>query len=248
MTELEKKPFVEHIRELRKRLVISILAFVTASVVSYIFVQDIYSFLVQPLADALGDESGRKMIYTGLAEAFLTYLKLAMFAGLIFSFPVIASQMYMFCAPGLYSHEKKLFIPLLVISPVLFLAGAALVYYLLFPMAWEFFLSFEVPSGEGSIPIQLEARVSEYLSLVTALILAFGITFQLPLVVILLVRIGIVTVEQLKAFRKYAVVLILTVAAILTPPDVLSQITLATPLYLLYEMAIILCARMKKHA
>ncbi len=238
--------FIAHLKELKKRLVISVAAFVVGTVISYIFVQDIYSFLVQPLADAIGDESGRKIIYTGLAEAFITYLKLAIFAGLILSFPVAASQVYAFCAPGMYAHEKKFFVPFLVLSPTLFLSGAAFVYYFLFPMAWKFFLSYEMPGGDGNLPIVLEAKISEYLSLVTTMILAFGITFQLPLVVILLFKFGIVSVEQLKKFRKYAVVLILTVSAFLTPPDVLSQLALATPLYLLYEFSIFFCKLIDK--
>ncbi len=237
-----QKTMVEHVRELRKRLIICISALIITACISYLFVQDIYDFLIAPLADAMGDAPGRKMIYTGLTEAFFTYLKLSIFSGVIISFPIFAWQIYIFCAPGLYAHEKRFFIPFLIIAPMLFLSGAAFVYYALFPMAWEFFLSFEMPAGQGNLPIQLEAKISEYLSLVTSLILAFGLTFQLPLVVILLERIGVVTVAQLKKFRKYAVVIILTVAAFLTPPDVISQLALATPLYLLYEISIIFCA------
>jgi sec-independent protein translocase protein TatC len=206
------KELIEHIRELRKRLVISILALAAASIFSYLYVEDIYGFLVKPLVSAASDDS-KRMIYTGLTEAFVTYIKLAVFAGVIISFPVIAWQIYAFCAPGLYANEKKFFIPFLVVSPALFFIGAAFVYYFVFPVAWEFFLSFEMPGGEGVLPIQLEAKISEYLSLVTTLIIAFGLTFQLPLVVVLLVKIGLVTVDQLRHFRKYAVVGILTVAA-----------------------------------
>jgi sec-independent protein translocase protein TatC len=239
------KELIEHIRELRKRLVISILALAAASIFSYLYVEDIYGFLVKPLVSAASDDS-KRMIYTGLTEAFVTYIKLAVFAGVIISFPVIAWQIYAFCAPGLYANEKKFFIPFLVVSPALFFIGAAFVYYFVFPVAWEFFLSFEMPGGEGVLPIQLEAKISEYLSLVTTLIIAFGLTFQLPLVVVLLVKIGLVTVDQLRHFRKYAVVGILTVAAFITPPDVLSQILLAAPLYLLYELSIIFCAGMSR--
>jgi sec-independent protein translocase protein TatC len=238
------KEFIGHLRELKKRLVISVLAFVVASIISYFFVEEIYAFLVKPLAEAVGNESDRSMIFTGLAEAFITYLKLSIFMGLIISFPIFAFQIYSFCAPGLYANEKKFFAPFLLLSPALFLAGAGFVYYFLFPAAWEFFLSFEMPGGEGTLPIVLSAKISEYLSLVTSLILAFGLTFQLPLVIILLVKSGIVNVIQLKKFRKYAVIVILTVAAFLTPPDVVSQLALATPLYLLYEISIIFCARM----
>lgn len=235
----ENQSLIAHIRELKKRLIICLSIFLIATIISYIFVQDIYSFLVHPLASAMPDEAGRKMIFTGLAEAFITYVKLAVFAGMLISFPVFTWQIYLFCAPGLYKSEKKFFIPFLFCSPALFYIGAAFVYYFLFPLAWKFFLSFEMPASDVGLPIKLEAKISEYLSLVTAMIMAFGITFQLPLVIILLVKIGLVTVEQLKKFRKYAVIIILTVAAILTPPDVLSQIALATPLYLLYEISII---------
>ncbi len=244
--QLEHKNLVEHIRELRKRLIISLLAIGLGTLVSYIYVQDIYTFLVKPLANAMGDEEGRKMIFTSLPEAFFTYLRLALFSGIIFSFPVIAWQLYAFCAPGLYNNEKKFFIPFLVIAPALFLVGASFVYYFLFPTAWKFFLSFEFPGGKDGLPIRLEAKVSEYLSLVTSLILAFGITFQLPLVIVLLAKVGIITTAQLKKFRKFAVVLILTVAAFITPPDVFSQLALAVPLYLLYEISIIFSAYFEK--
>lgn len=245
--ENNHQALIEHIRELKKRLIIILIAFLLATGFAYIFVQDIYSFLVKPLANAMGDEAGRKMIYTSLVEAFLTYLRLAIFAGIIISFPITAWQVYAFCAPGLYKNERRFFVPFLVISPALFITGAAFVYYFLFPMAWKFFLSFEMPASEGALPIILEAKISEYLSLVTTMILAFGLTFQLPLVVVLLVKIGIVNVDQLKKFRKYAVVVILTVAAFLTPPDVMSQIALATPLYLLYEISIFFCSYMKNN-
>jgi sec-independent protein translocase protein TatC len=244
MENNSQKEFIEHLKELRKRLVISVSALLITSIISYFFVEDIYAFLVRPLADAIGDEAGRKMIFTGLTEAFLTYLKLSIFLGIIISFPIFAWQIYSFCAPGLYADEKRFFVPLLILSPTLFLIGAAFVYYFLFPAAWRFFLSFEMPGGEGTLPIVLDAKISEYLSLVTSLILAFGLTFQLPLVIILLVKTGIVNVAQLKKFRKYAVVGILIIAAFLTPPDVFSQLALATPLYLLYEISIIFCARM----
>jgi sec-independent protein translocase protein TatC len=238
-----QKKLIEHITELRRRLLMAVTVFIVATGISYFFVQDIYAFLVKPLANAIGDEAGRKMIFTGLTEAFLTYLKLAIFSGLLISFPIFAWQIYAFCAPGLYQKEKKFFVPFLFVAPVLFFTGAAFVYYFLFPMAWKFFLSFEMPGGGGALPIILEAKISEYLSLVTTMILAFGLTFQLPLVIILMVKIGFVNVAQLKKFRKYAVVLILTVSAFLTPPDVLSQLALATPLYFLYEISIIFCSR-----
>jgi sec-independent protein translocase protein TatC len=246
MTQANNSTLIQHLTELKKRLIICLSFFVIATIISYVFVEDIYSFLVKPLASAMGDEAGRKMIFTGLAEAFITYLKLAIFSGVIVSFPILAWQIYAFSAPGLYDNEKKFFFPFIFLSPALFIMGAAFVYYFLFPMAWKFFLSFEMPAVEGGLPIKLEAKISEYLSLVTSMIMAFGITFQMPLVVILLVKVGLVTLEQLKKFRKYAVIIILTVSAFLTPPDVLSQIAMATPLYLLYEISIIFCSRIRK--
>jgi sec-independent protein translocase protein TatC len=236
-----EKPLIDHIRELRSMFLKCFIFLILGFCFSYIFVEDIYSFLVQPLADQFDSQEDRKMIFTGLAEAFFTYLKLSLFAGFILSFPLIAWQIYKFIAPGLYKNEKKFFIPFLFLSPILFLLGAFFVYYFLFPLAWNFFLSFEIPQGSGSsLPIKLEARVSEYLSLVTSLILAFGITFQLPIIIMLLIKTSILDIAQLKAFRKYAVVVILIVAAILTPPDIISQIALAVPLFLLYEMSIFL--------
>src|SRR5687768_13578009 len=179
------------------------------------------------------------MIYTGLTEAFFTYVKVAFWAGTFLSFPIIATQLWMFVAPGLYKHERNAFLPFLIATPILFFMGGALVYYLIFPLAWQFFLSFEqlAPGPEG-LPIQFEARVGEYLSLVMTLIFAFGIAFQLPILLVLLARVGIVSSEALAAKRKYALVIILIVAAVLTPPDVISQIGLAVPLYLLYEISV----------
>lgn len=246
MDSSKNSNLIGHLKELRKRILIIVVSFLVATIFSYLLVEEIYKFLVKPLAEAIGDESNRKIIYTGLAEAFITYLKLAIFTGLVISFPVLAYQIYAFCAPGMYVHEKRFFVPFLFLSPTLFMVGAAFVYYFLFPMAWKFFLSYEMPGGNGNLPIVLEAKISEYLSLVTTMILAFGITFQLPLVVILLFKFGIVSVEQMMKFRKYAVVLILTVAAFLTPPDVLSQLALATPLYLLYEFSIFFCKLIDK--
>jgi sec-independent protein translocase protein TatC len=247
MNEAIEKPLIEHLKELRKRLVYCAFALVLSSLFSYLFVKDIYQFLVKPLADILGNSGDRKMIFTNLTEAFFTYLRLSVFSGIILSFPIIAYQVYSFCAPGLYKNEKRFFIPFIFVGPILFFIGASFVYYFLFPTAWKFFLSFEIPSGNGSLPIMLEAKISEYLSLVTALILAFGITFQLPLLVVLLVKIGLVDVNGLKKFRKFAFIIILTVAAFITPPDVFSQLALAIPLYLLYEASILFCKYIKKN-
>lgn len=243
--DMEKQPLIQHVVELRKRLMISFAAFFVATGACYFYATDIYAFLVEPLANAFPDPGARRMIYTSLTEAFFTYLRLAVFAGFILSFPVIAAQLYKFLAPGLHQHEKRAMVPFLVAGPVLFLIGAAFVYYLIFPAAWHFFLGFEKGGGEG-LPIQLEAKVSDYLSLVMHLILAFGLSFQLPIILVLLVKSGIMTVETLKKGRRYAIVIIVSVAAVITPPDIFSQIALSVPLYILYEISILLCRKPKE--
>ncbi len=240
-TDTKELTFVEHIRELRLRLIYSILFLTCAFTITYIFSTDIYNFLVQPLADLYEGQEGKRLIYTGLAEFFFTKLKLSFYAGLFLAFPFIASQIYLFIAPALYKKEKHVLLPFLICTPILFLAGAGLVYYAIFPLAWEFFLSFETSATASPLPIELEAKVNEYLSLVIQLIFAFGMAFQLPIILNLLARVGLVTSAGLKKNRKYALVGFVTLAAILTPPDVISQIGLAIPLLLLYELSIFSC-------
>lgn len=233
-------PLLAHLVELRRRLMWAAVAFAACFLVCYHFSTDIYSFLARPLANILQERSGqdRRLIYTALYEAFFTYLKVALFGGMFLSFPIIASQLYLFVAPGLYRSEKRAFLPFLVATPVLFVMGAALAYYFVFPFAWRFFLSFESPTGAGGLPIELQAKVGEYLDLVMKLIFAFGIAFQLPVLLTLLAKVGIVSSRSLKKMRRYAYVGMFVIAAILTPPDVITQTGLAIPLILLYEVSI----------
>ncbi len=234
-------PLLDHLIELRTRLLWSMGAFLVCFGICYYFSGAIYSFLAQPLADILVTKTGqnRRLIFTALYEAFFTYLKVAFFGAAFLSFPVIASQVYMFVAPGLYRSEKNAFLPFLLATPVLFVGGAALAYYFVFPAAWTFFLSFESIDGGGGLPVQLEAKVSEYLGLVMRLIFAFGIAFQLPVLLTLLAKVGIISSAGLKKYRRYAYVGMFIIAAIITPPDVITQTGLAIPLIILYEISIL---------
>jgi sec-independent protein translocase protein TatC len=233
--EATKAPLLDHLVELRKRIIYSLLALAVCFAICFAFAKPIYAFLTEPLAHAAPKHH---LIYTAVYETFFTYVKLGMFGGLCLAFPIIASQIWTFVAPGLYKQERRAFLPFLIATPVLFLMGAGFVFYVMLPFAIRFFVGYETAGGPNSLGIELQPKVSEYLDFVTTLIFAFGLTFQLPVLLSLLGRVGIVSSDQLKSMRRYAILGITIVAAILTPPDFISPFTLIIPLILLYEISI----------
>jgi sec-independent protein translocase protein TatC len=244
--EEKKMPLLEHLVELRRRLLYSVAGFVIAFIACFYFAQDMFNFLAAPLAAFFHDAAGRRFIYTDLTEPFFTNVKLAAFGALCVSFPIVAGQIWAFVAPGLYKNERQAFLPFLIATPFMFILGTAFFYYVLLPYAIQFFAGFEQAAGANNLAVQMENKVGEYIGFVMTLIFAFGLCFELPVLLSLLARVGLVTSNGLKAKRRYAIVIVFLVAAVVTPPDVFSQVSLALPILALYEVSIILAKMIEK--
>jgi len=249
--EDRKMPLLAHLVELRARLLWSVAGFVIAFLGCFYIAQPIFNFLAAPLAKALAahrisDQQVLRVIYTDVTEVFFTQVKVAAFGALCVSFPIIATQIWLFVAPGLYKTEKRAFLPFLIATPVMFLAGATFMFEVILPLALNFFLSYQKAGGSGTLSVQLEAKVGEYIGFIMKMIFAFGLCFELPVLLTLLAKVGLVTSDGLKRKRRYAIVFVFIAAAVVTPPDVFSQISLAVPLLLLYEVSIWLARLVEK--
>jgi sec-independent protein translocase protein TatC len=242
--EATKAPLIDHLIELRQRLMWTMAGIAIAFLICIFFAKDIYNILVMPYRWAIGEDVPIGMIYTAPQEFFFTQLRIALFGAIFLAFPIIASQIYMFIAPGLYKNERNAFLPYLIATPILFLLGAMLVYFIVMPLAMDFFLSMQ--QTDGPVKIELTARVSEYLSLIMTLILGFGMCFQLPVILTLMARAGFISSDDLRSKRRYAIVIAFLVAAFLTPPDPISQIGMAIPTVFLYEASILAVALMER--
>ena len=244
--EASRAPLMAHLVELRSRLIRAIIAIIIGFGICFAFADEIFNILLWPYEFAAGPQRELQLIYTAPQEYFITQIKLALFGAFFIAFPIIAIQIYKFVAPGLYKNERGAFYPYLIATPILFFLGAAFVYFLALPLAMKFFLSMEQTAGAGQAGIHLVARTSEYLSLIMALILAFGICFQTPVILTLLARAGFIDSAWLVAKRKYAIVIVFAIAAVLTPPDIISQFALAVPTLLLYEISIYVVRMVEK--
>ena len=248
--ENSSAPIMEHLIELRTRIIRSLLAFIVTMCISFFFADDIFNFLSLPIINLLNSyEQSTELIYTGLQQGFMVHIKISIFAGFLFAFPFISFQLWRFVAPGMYKNEKNAFLPFLISSPLLFILGAAFAFYVVMPLAFDFLLKFQQNQGDGMVEmlkIKYLGSINEYLSLTMAFIIAFGLCFQLPVLLTLLGKVGLVTSSGLVTFRKYAVVSILILAALVTPPDVITQIILFSAVYTLYEISIFLVRRVEK--
>ena len=250
--ENSSAPIMEHLVELRTRIIRSLIAFLITMSISFYFADDVFNFLSLPIISLLNSYGqNTELIYTGLQQGFMVHIKISIFSGFLFAFPFISFQLWRFVAPGMYKNEKKAFLPFLISSPLLFILGAAFAFYVVMPLAFDFLLKFQQNQGDGMaelLKIKYLGSINEYLSLTMAFIIAFGLSFQLPVLLTLLGKVGLVTSAGLASFRKYAAVAILILAALVTPPDVITQIILFSAVYTLYEISIFFVKRVEKES